>query len=260
MRRLLEQNNTLGSSSDITVLGCSNGAEVYSILSTIHSALPDLKLNMHAVDISREILQTAERGVYSLTEEDRKVIWTTFARMTDEELEALFELVGEQARIKSWVKEGIIWLQGDAGDPAFIDSLDPQDIVVANRFLCHMKPGAAEKCLLNIARLVKPGGYLFVSGIDLDVRTKVAREKGWKPVTDLMKAIHEGDPSLTMGWPLKYWGVEPFCTDQPDWKIRYASVFQIGEIGALPNRVGEHAITTFREALNYFSKPFVQNH
>lgn len=120
-------------------------------------------------------------------------------------------------------------MSSDAGDPQLIGSLGLQDLVVANRFLCHMQPAAAEKCLRNVARLVKPGGYLFVSGIDLDVRTKVARDLGWKPVTDLIREIHDGDVSLRRGWPLEYCGLEPFDDRQPDWQMRYASVFQIGE-------------------------------
>ena len=52
---------------------------------------------------------------------------------------------------------------------------------------------AAEVCMRNIARLVKPGGYLFVSGVDLEVRTRVARSLGWKPVGDLLRETHEGD-------------------------------------------------------------------
>jgi hypothetical protein len=92
-----------------------------------------------------------------------------------------------------------------------------------------MEPAAAERCLRNIARLVEPNGHLFVSGIDLDVRTRLAQEMGLKPVADLIKEIHEGDPSLRQGWPLEYWGLEPFWDDRTDWKFRYASVFQIGE-------------------------------
>ena len=110
-----------------------------------------------------------------------------------------------------------------------VSVLGPQDMVVANRFLCHMEPVNAERCLRIIARLVKPGGYLFVSGLDLDVRTKVAREMGWKPVTGLIREIHEGDASLRRDWPLEYWGLEPFQDNRPDWRIRYASVFQLGE-------------------------------
>lgn len=59
-----------------------------------------------------------------------------------------------------------------------VDAFGLQDIVVANRFLCHIQPEEAEACLRNVARLVKPGGYLFVSGVDLGVRTKVARDLG----------------------------------------------------------------------------------
>src|SRR4029453_4134504 len=41
-------------------------------------------------------------------------------------------------------------------------------------------PPEAERCLRNIARLVRPGGHLFISGTDLDVREKVAHELGWR--------------------------------------------------------------------------------
>jgi chemotaxis methyl-accepting protein methylase len=248
MRRLLDQ-KAHGSSVDIAVVACSKGAEVYSILWTLRCSRPDLRVNLRAIDISQEIVDFAERGVYSrsnpgvLKARNQEgngagdLIWNTnrdqvnvsmFERMTDQEVEAMFEVEGDQARVRSWLKEGIIWLRDDASDPELISRLGPQDIMVANRFLCHMEPAAAERCLRNIARLVKPGGYLFVSGIDLDVRTRVAREMGWKPVTELMKEIHEGDGSLRRGWPLEYWGLEPFREDRPDWKIRYASVFQVG--------------------------------
>jgi chemotaxis methyl-accepting protein methylase len=243
LRRLLDQKPS-GTNIDVSVLACSKGAEAYSFLWTMRSARPDLKLHMSAVDISKEILEFAARGVYSCIGDDpnRKRVaengdrtWqdqpaSIFERMTDQEVEAIFDVAGGQAKIKPWLKERISWLCGDVADPQFVGVLGPQDIVVANRFLCHMKPAAAEACLRNIAHLVKPGGYLFVSGVDVDVRTKVAQDLGWKPVTDLIREIHEGDAtSLRDAWPLKYWGLEPFCDDRPDWRVRYAAVFQIGE-------------------------------
>ncbi len=248
MRRLADQ-KAHGSKLDISVLACSKGAEVYSILWALRSAHPDLKIIMHAVDISKDILEFAERGVYSLASPNAfnaanrelitmgaDVTWNTcrdqltsmFERMDRNEIEAMFELKGDQVSIRPGLKENITWVCADVGDPELTESLQPQDMVVANRFLCHMKPPAAEQCLRNIARVVKPGGYLFVSGVDLDVRTRVAQQMGWRPVTDLMRELHEGDPSLGRGWPLEYWGLEPFDDKRPDWKSRYASVFQIG--------------------------------
>ena len=249
MGRLVDRKGR-GSRSEISVLACSKGAEVYSLAWAIRSARPDLMLRVHAVDISQDVLEFAEAGVYSLREaaalneanredvpEAADVTWKTcrdqnawlFERMTDREMEAMFDREGDLVRVKSWLKKGIFWHRGDAGDPELVGVLGPQDIVVANRFLCHMEPVAAERCLRNIARLVKPGGYLFVSGVDLNVRASVAREMGWRPVTDLIKEIHEGDASLRRGWPLEYWALEPFCAKRRDCMIRYASVFQLGE-------------------------------
>jgi SAM-dependent methyltransferase len=125
------------------------------------------------------------------------------------------------------LKEGITWHERDAADPALVDVLGLQDIVVANRFLCHMEPPDAERSLRSIARLVAPGGYLFVSGVDLDIRAKVARDLGWRPVPELLEEMHDGDPSLRNSWPWGYWGLEPLDRMKPDWRMRYASAFRL---------------------------------
>jgi aromatic ring hydroxylase len=62
-------------------------------------------------------------------------------------------------------------------------------------------PAMAERCLRDIARLVRPYGYLLVSGIDLDVRARVAADLGWLPVEELIEEIHEGDPCNRKLWP-----------------------------------------------------------
>jgi chemotaxis methyl-accepting protein methylase len=113
MRRLLDR-NTPGSSVDIAVLGCSKGAEAYSILWTIRSARPDLRLTISAVDMSREVLEFAERGVYSRrsdvtgdTFKDQKK--SIFERLTDEEMEAMFEVEDDLVKVRPWLKDGTIW-------------------------------------------------------------------------------------------------------------------------------------------------------
>lgn len=230
--RSLSSQKPESSTLRIAVLACSNGAEVYSILWAIRSARPDLKLIVHGLDISNEILEIAKKGVYSL-EENTLVNWPIFESVTEEEMAALFDKEREQFRIKPWLMEGINWEVADAGDPELPKRLGPQDIVVANKFLCHMAPPDAERCLRNLARLVNPGGYLFVSGIDLDVRTQVAVDLGWTPVPDLIEEIHNGDITVRRDWPWKYWGLEPFDAKRRNWRIRYAEAFQLGSSRAL---------------------------
>jgi SAM-dependent methyltransferase/mannose-6-phosphate isomerase-like protein (cupin superfamily) len=225
IRRLVERRAKAGVLR-VAVVGCSIGAEAYSVAWRIRSARPDLKLKLHAVDISKQAVEIGKRGVYSLVGSQ----WTNtdlFERMTGAEIEELFDRDGDALTVKSWIREGIKWHVGDAGEPEMIDALGPQDIVVANNFLCHMDPPVAEKCLRNIARLVSSDGYLFVSGIDLDVRTKVGDDLGWRPLEELFEEIHEGDPCMRNLWPFHYVGLEPLNKNRLDWRLRYAAVFQL---------------------------------
>jgi chemotaxis methyl-accepting protein methylase len=226
LMRCLAGERAEGSTLRIAVLACSIGAEVYSILWTIRSARPDLKVLLCAMDISKEILNFARQGVYAPST-CGLVGSSIFERLTAHEMEQMFDLEGEEASVKPWLREGITWQLGDASSPDLVQALGPQDIVIANNFLCHMEPPAAENCLRNIAALVDREGYLFVSGVDLEVRAKVAHELGWRPVPERLEQIHDGDPSVRGDWPWCWWGLEPLDRSRHDWQLRYASVFQI---------------------------------
>jgi hypothetical protein len=208
----------------------------------IRTQRPDLNLRLCALDISKDTLEFAEAGVYSLEGEEGSLeespgvldpgghvaVMTSrdqpssiFERMSSVEMEAIFERDGRHVRDHA----SGMGLVGVCGSSA-------------------MDPDEAEFCLRNLAHLVKGGGYLFVSGVDLDVRSKVAREFGWRPVTELIQEINEGDPCLCRDWPLQYWGLEPFAQGRDDWKIWSASVFQmpehsLSEVSAGPHNNGE---------------------
>jgi SAM-dependent methyltransferase len=232
LTRLAEQKES-GADLDIAVLGCSKGTEVYSIIAELRQTRPDLNIKVCGVDISAEILEFAKEGTYSLngsdhqTARDQRGI-SIFERVTPIELGVMFDRQGDQLKVKPWLQEGIRWYCGSVDDPNLSTVLGPQDIVVANRFLCHMQPASAERSLRNIARLVKPGGYLFASGVDLDVRAKVAKELGWESITEMMKEVYEGDRILIDGWPTEYWANEPFRATQRDWTTRYSAAFRLG--------------------------------
>jgi len=229
MLRLLDRESKAASLSAL-VLACSIGAEVYSIAWTIRSRRPDRRIVINAIDISEDAVAFARDGVYplggsSFTDED------IFGRLTEQEMRELFHVDGKAMRVQDWIRKDIRWHAGDAADPGLAALLGPQDMVFANNFLCHMSPPEAEKCLRNIVSLVKPGGYLFVSGVDLPVRKRVAKDLNLEPVTKLIEEIHEGDPSLRKDWPFKYWGLEPLDKHKRDWTRRYASVFRVADCG-----------------------------
>jgi mannose-6-phosphate isomerase-like protein (cupin superfamily)/SAM-dependent methyltransferase len=230
IKRLVER-CTRADTLRVAVLGCSTGAEVYSVAWRIRSARPDLKLIVHAVDISKRAVEVGSCGVYRLVA-PQVTNADIFERMTEAEIEELFDRDGNVLTVKSWIKEGINWHVGDVGESETLDALGPQDIVVANNFLCHMEAPMAERCLRNIARLVSPHGQLFVSGVDLDIRTKVAADLGWHPLQELLEEIHEGDPCMNALWPCHYGASEPMNKRRKDWRLRYASAFQLAGTGA----------------------------
>jgi SAM-dependent methyltransferase len=232
IRRLLEFRKS-GETTRVAVLGCSLGAEVYSIAWTIRSARPDLKLILNAVDVSPRAVEFARRGVYSLTSFEPASA-AIFERMSVAEREEFFDTDEQAVTVKPWIRKDIRWNVGDVGEPGVVEALGPQDMVVASNFLCHMVPSEAERCLRNIARLVSSCGYLFVSGIDLDVRTKVARDLGWKPVQEFLEEVHDGDPCLRAHWPWHYAGLEPLDKKRRDWRVRYAAAFEVVPKPAAP--------------------------
>jgi hypothetical protein len=58
--------------------------------------------------------------------------------------EDMFEREEGEARVKSWIREGISWHLGDANASELTRVLGPQDMVVANSFLCHMEQPVAK--------------------------------------------------------------------------------------------------------------------
>jgi mannose-6-phosphate isomerase-like protein (cupin superfamily)/SAM-dependent methyltransferase len=230
IKRLVER-RTQANTLRVAVLGCSTGAEVYSVAWRMRSARPDLRLILHAVDISKRAVEVGRCGEYRLVA-PQVTNADIFERMTEAEIEGLFDRDGDVVTVKPWIKEGINWHVGDVGEPKTLDALGPQDIVVANNFLCHMDAPMAERCLRNIAGLVSPNGHIFVSGVDLDIRTKVAADLAWHPLQELLEEMHEGDPCMTQLWPCHYGALELLDKRRKDWQLRYASAFRVVGSGA----------------------------
>ena len=248
IQRLVKRRNT-GDTVRVAVLACSTGAEVYSIAWAIRKARPDLKLLIQAFDVAQEAVEFGERGVYPLhgklvhsgsrddmaagrwrvPEPGSSLVGSeVFERMTEAEKAEFFESRQDSAVIRDWLRQGIHWGVADVREAGIVDRLGRQDIVVASNFLCHMEQAEAEQCLRNIGRLVAAHGFIFVSGVDLDVRQRVATDLGWTPAPELLAEIHDGDTCLREQWPYLYGGLEPLNKRRKDWQMHYAASFQVG--------------------------------
>ena len=210
----------------LTVLGCSTGAELYSFVWTLRSARPDLTVRPVGVDISSSAIDTARHAVYPSRAPELQGI-------SEHELDSLFIRCGESVQVRPWVSQGVSWIIADACDPKLVEILGPHDIVVANNFLIHMFPPHDETTLRNIVKLLQPGGYLFAHGIDIDVRTRVARELGLVPVPLRIEQQHnEMDPEKLNQWPWHWCGREPLDRRVRDWELRYSTIFQLPRPGS----------------------------
>jgi len=202
----------------IVSLGCSTGADLFSILWLIRSARPKQNVQALGIDTSEECIQAASRGKFP-----HRVI--EVAAISEVSHERLFTREGKTLVVQDWIKEGTSWVVGDACAPDLAARFGLFDLVLANNFLVQMSPERSESCLRNLTRLVAPGGHLVVSGVDLDLRSRILGELGFVPVTARCEEVHAAE-DVHNAWPLYFWGLEPIDLTRPDWPARYATVFR----------------------------------
>jgi chemotaxis protein methyltransferase CheR len=206
----------------ICSVGCSTGAELYSLLWLVRKAQPQIHLLPVGIDQSSSVIERARLGSYQRRGAEVK-------DLDDELLHDMFDQAGSEWKIKNWVAQGVQWIVGDATRPELRAQIGPQDVVLANNFLIHMQKPQAEACLTNLLDLLKPGGLLVCRGTDLDVRQKIVRKFGLIPVLTRIEDIHGADPErdAPTGWPWRYWSLEPLDKNRKDWTERYATIFRI---------------------------------
>lgn len=215
----------------ITSLGCSSGAELYSLLHILRVARPDRAIVSQGFDLSPEIVEIARTGVYDpqKTLQDDGIVPRGTVKDLAAHLQSLDALLDRRddgmLQVRDWLRDGTSWAVGDASSPDLADQLVPQDIVLANNFLGPMQDAAAEACIRNILPMVKPGGYLVLDGVDRDLKTRLLPTLGLDPVTDRIRDILAADPTK-QDWPWTRWSNEPINPKAPNRDYRYAVIFQ----------------------------------
>lgn len=219
---------------NITSIGCSTGAELYSFLHAIKKARSDLHVKAQGADISEVVVEVAKRGIYfpDTPAAEGGLYVAGRAEVTSEDVPSLIEILEPLAdgslRVKSRLRQDVAWLTADATDEGLSNLIGRQDIVLANNFMGPMPDELAERCIANMMRLVVPGGYLVVDGIDLDIKIKVLKASRFRPVLTNQEEIWSSESSRG-GWPWLRWAREPFDRSEADWAYRYSVIFQSGD-------------------------------
>lgn len=204
----------------IAILGCSTGAELYSAVWMMRTAWPQREVRALGIDLSEAWIQTATSGIYPIHLPE-------VAEISEGSFEGLFSRHGDTLHVQAWLKEGVQWWVGDACSTDLAAAFGLQNVVFANNFLFHMDAKRSGSCLRSIARLVAPDGYLVLSGVDLDVRSRIVQELGLVPVTARIQEIYTAEEGMLAAWPFRFWGLEPIDQKRQDWPTRYTTIFRL---------------------------------
>ncbi len=207
----------------IIVLGCSTGAEPYTISAALLAARPELPVTVEAYDIDEGVLKKAAAASYEATEVERHPF------LRDEHLTLLFDRDGERFTVKPAIRERVRFGIADVFDPALPARLGPVELLFAQNIFVNMRRGAAKAGFRNVVRLLGPRSALFVDGMDVDLRARLSGEAGLQPLDFALEAIHEEARDVRGSrYPWSATGLEPFDPTRPDRLRRYATIFLRG--------------------------------
>ncbi len=207
-------------SLNIAVLGCSNGAEAYTIASLMKTHARTIDFKIHAYDIDRAMIEKARDAVYGPDE-----IFNN-KRITTDFVNATFDRTGDRYMVKQDIVKHVFFGLADALDPRLPGTVGTADIVYAQNFLLHMRPHRAKRAFANLCSLLNRRAALFIDGMDIGLRTELTRKHHQEPLDYKIETIHnEARWARGMGWPYSYWGLEPFLPSRREWRRRYATIF-----------------------------------
>ena len=207
----------------IAIFACCSGEEAYSLAYVLRRHFPQLAYEIRGFDLVEHVIPAARAATYTR----EQVHAGPF--VTESFVEELFDVEGDQYRVKPEYRKGITFDVGDMTNPEFVGSLDRCDLVFAQNVLFHLPPKIAPIAFENIYRLLQPHASMFINGMDGKMRIKLTKKFQLEPVQYLLQEIHE-DARIDRGgsWASQYWGREPFSKSSRDWVRKFGTIFTRG--------------------------------
>lgn len=204
----------------ILVLAGSNGAEAYTLASEIRARRPDLDFHIKASDLHEHTVRHAEKATYTLNE------ITQGLPVPEDFLERTFDLVDGLFVVKPEIRALVSFETADLLAPEIVDRFRPADIVFVQNVLFHLPPDMARKAFANVLRLLKPGAFLFIEGMELDMRSELTKAADLVPLDYRVKEIYEySRRHIPTFWWRHYFGNEPYSRLSSNRIARYSTIF-----------------------------------
>ncbi len=204
----------------ILVLAGSNGAEAYTLASEIRSRRPDLDFRIRASDLHEHTVRHAEKAAYSLSEV------TQGLPVPEDFLSRTFDLIDDLYVVKPEIQALVSFEQADLLAPEIADRFRPADIVLVQNVLFHLPPDMARKAFASVLKLLKPGAFLFIEGMELDMRSELTRAAALVPLDYKVKEIYEySRRHIPTFWWRHYFGNEPYSRFAWNRLARYSTIF-----------------------------------
>jgi chemotaxis methyl-accepting protein methylase len=208
----------------IAVIGCSTGAEAYSVASVLRGRHPELTFTVRAYDLDGECIQKAKRGRYT-PQEVFQADMSGRAMVTADFAKATFDIEDGSYVVKGDVRNRVQFDVADVLDPNLTEHIGTLDIVYAQNVLLHLRPRDAKTAFRNICRLLNPKAALFVAGIDLHLLPELTRKHRLVPLDYKIAEIYGEMTAYGGGWPWDYHAREPFMMVRNEWQRRYSTIF-----------------------------------
>jgi chemotaxis protein methyltransferase CheR len=219
-RLLAERQPTKEQPMEVAVFACCSGEEAYTLAYVLSARVPGLPVRIRGYDIVPEVVEQAKRAAYPR----EQVFSSPF--VNDEFANALFDCKDDVCSVKPQYVSPVSFEVGDITDAAYMDQLPRCELVFAQNVLFHLPRPVAKNAFKNLVRMLRPGGALFVNGMDMDMRVRLTKQYGLEPVAERIAEIHE-DARVDRGanWADSYWGREPLKMSR-DWVRKYCTIYR----------------------------------
>jgi chemotaxis protein methyltransferase CheR len=138
----------------------SSGQEAYSLAITLQEALPlGWSYEILGSDISTEMIKRAEAGEYSQVEVNRGLPAT--------QLVQYFDRVGAHWRVAPSLRRNVTFKLMNLTAP--LPPLAPFDVIFLRNVLIYFDVATKKAVLHNVARLLRPDGWLFLGAAETTI-------------------------------------------------------------------------------------------